>query len=146
MPAEILDRCRVLKEKWKNSQPQMGATHRIDFKEEQLSHPRLPHLQATIQLKQINSVGVAGPHFLIACEDLCRNGERPGRLRLFRLPGIARLTRREREVAQLACEGRSNKEIAQNASLSLPTVKKHLHSVFRKLAVPSRSRLVALTV
>jgi DNA-binding CsgD family transcriptional regulator len=26
----------------------------------------------------------------------------------------------------------------------LPTVKKHLHSVFRKLQVPSRTRLVAL--
>ena len=146
IPREILDRCRVLKEHWKNARPQMGAIRRIDFKEEQLHHPRLPHLRATIQLKQINSVGVAGPHFLIACENRCRNGEHSGRLRLFQLPGIARLTRREREVAQLACEGRSNKEIAQNACLSLPTVKKHLHSVFRKLAVPSRSRLVALTV
>jgi DNA-binding NarL/FixJ family response regulator len=41
------------------------------------------------------------------------------------LPGLTRLTRREREVAQLACEGRSNKEIAENACLSLQTVKKH---------------------
>jgi DNA-binding CsgD family transcriptional regulator len=147
IPSEILDQCRVLKERWKNARPQMRAVRRrSDFKEEQLRHPRLPHLRATIQLKRINSVGVAGPHFLIACEDACRNGALSGRLRVFRLPGLARLTRREREVAQLACEGRSNKEIAQNASLSLPTVKKHLHSVFRKLAVPSRSRLVALTV
>jgi DNA-binding CsgD family transcriptional regulator len=145
MPPAILDRCGVLKEQWRNAQLKMSATRRIDFKEEQVNHPRLPHLRATIQLKQVNSVGVAGPHFLIVCEDLCRNGERSGRLRLFRLPGIARLTRRERQIAQLACEGRSNKEIAQNASVSLPTVKKHLHSVFRKLAVPSRSRLVALT-
>jgi DNA-binding CsgD family transcriptional regulator len=146
IPAEILDRCRVLKEKWRNAQPQRRATRGIDFNEEQVSHPHLPHLQATIQLRRINSIGVAGPHFLIACEDICRNGERSGRFRLFRLPGLTRLTRREREVAQLACEGRSNKEIAQNACLSLPTVKKHLHSVFRKLAVPSRSRLLALTV
>jgi DNA-binding CsgD family transcriptional regulator len=144
LPSEILDRCGVLKQKWRSAQ-QVHATRRIDFKEEQVNHPGLPNLRATIQLKQINSVGVAGPHFLIACEDLGQNGERTGRLRLFRLPGIARLTRREREIAQLACEGRSNKEIAQNACLSLPTVKKHLHSVFRKLAVPSRSRLVALT-
>ena len=144
MPSEILDRCRVLKEKWRTAQPQMGRRRRTDFKEEQVNHPRLPDLRATIQLKQINSVGVARPHFFIACEDLCRYGERSGRFGLFRLPGLARLTRREREVAQLACEGRSNKEIAQNACLSLPTVKKHLHSVFRKLQVPSRSRLVAL--
>lgn len=144
MPPEILDRCRVLKEKWKNADPQTRAACRADCKEEDVNHPHQPHLRATIHLKQINSVGVAGPHFLIACEDRCRNGQRFGRLGLFRLPGIARLTRREREVAQLVCEGRSNKEIAQNACLSLPTVKKHLHSVFRKLEVPSRTRLVAL--
>jgi DNA-binding CsgD family transcriptional regulator len=145
MPSEILDQCRVLKEKWRNAKPQERATRRSDFKEEEVSNPRQPHLRATIQLKQINSVGVAGPHFLIACANRCRDGQRSPRLGLFRLPGIARLTRREREVAQLACEGRSNKEIAQNACLSLPTVKKHLHSVFRKLQVPSRTRLVALT-
>jgi DNA-binding CsgD family transcriptional regulator len=144
MPSEILERCRDLKEKWKTAQSKTRATRRIDFKEEEVNHPRRPHLRASIHLKQINSVGVAGPHFLIACEDLCRNGKRSGRLGLFRLPGIARLTRREREIAQLACEGRSNKEIAENACLSLQTVKKHLHSVFRKLQVPSRSRLVAL--
>jgi DNA-binding CsgD family transcriptional regulator len=122
----------------------MLATRRADFKEEGVNHPRQPDLRATIHLKQINSVGVAGSHFLIACENLCRNGERSGRFGLFRLPGLARLTRREREVAQLVCEGRSNKEITQNACLSLPTVKKHLHSLFRKLQVPSRTRLVAL--
>jgi DNA-binding CsgD family transcriptional regulator len=144
IPAEILDRCRVLKQEWMNARRRTHSEQRTDFKEEQVGHPRSPHLRATIQLKQINSVGVAGPHFLIACEDRCRSGEHSWRRRLLRLPGIARLTRREREVAQLACEGRSNKEIAENACLSLPTVKKHLHSVFRKLQVPSRTRLVAL--
>jgi DNA-binding CsgD family transcriptional regulator len=145
IPSAILDRCRVLKEEWRNAQPQIRTARRSNFKEEQVHHRHQPQLQATIQLKQINSVGVAGPHFLIACEDLCRNGQRSGRLGLFRLPGLGRLTRREREVAQLVCEGRSNKEIAANACLSLQTVKKHLHSVFRKLQVPSRTRLVALT-
>ncbi len=144
MPSEILERCRALKEKWRTAKPQGRAPRRVDFKEEEVTHPREPHLRATIHLKQINSVGVAGPHFLIACEDLCQTAQRSPRLSLFRLPGIARLTRREREVAQLVCEGQSNKEIAQNACLSLPTVKKHLHSVFRKLQVPSRTRLVAL--
>jgi DNA-binding CsgD family transcriptional regulator len=42
------------------------------------------------------------------------------------------------------CEGRSNQEIADEARLSLPMVKKHLHAVFRKLEVNSRSRLIAL--
>jgi DNA-binding CsgD family transcriptional regulator len=145
VPSEVLDRCRVLKEKWRTAKLRGRAVRRVDSKEAEVNHPRQPNLRAVIHLKQINSVGVAGPHFLIACEDLCRTQQRSRRLSLFRLPGIARLTRREREVAQLVCEGRSNKEIAQNACLSLPTVKKHLHSVFRKLQVPSRTRLVALT-
>src|SRR5262249_50055064 len=55
MPSEILDRCRVLKEKWKNAKPQMRATRRSDFKEEEVNHPRHPRLRATIHLKQINS-------------------------------------------------------------------------------------------
>ena len=144
IPTKILDRCGVLKQQWLNAQSQMRSGRLTEFTEEQVHHPRSPNLRATIQLTQIKSASVARPHFLIACEDLWRNGvafRRPG---LFRLPTFARLTRREREVAQLACEGRSNKEIAQKACLSLQTVKKHLHSVFRKLEVPSRSRLVAL--
>jgi DNA-binding CsgD family transcriptional regulator len=145
LPPEILDRCRGLKQRWIafSERDAIGAC-RSNFKEQQVQHPRLAYLRATIQLKQIHSFGVARPRFLVACEDLCRNGEQQGRFGLFRLPGIARLTRREREVAQLACRGCSNKEIAQDACLSLPTVKKHLHSIFRKLQVPSRTRLVAL--
>jgi DNA-binding CsgD family transcriptional regulator len=51
---------------------------------------------------------------------------------------------REQEVARLVCNGQSNQEIADTAHLSVAMVKKHLHAVFRKLEVPSRSRLVAL--
>jgi len=144
IPAEIVAQCRVLKQRWVDAQPQVRSGRQTEFTDEQVQHPRSSNLRATIQLTQIKSASVARPHFLIACEDLCRTSERSGRLGLFRLPGIARLTRREREVAQLACEGHSNQEIADNACLSLQTVKKHLHSVFRKLEVPSRSRLVAL--
>jgi hypothetical protein len=35
-------------------------------------------------------------------------------------------------------------EIADDAGLSLPTVKKHIHLIFRKLEVTSRSQLIAL--
>ena len=144
IPSEILDRCRVLKQQWSNTQRQMHSGRQIELIEEQVHHPHSRNLRATIQLTQVKSANVARPHFLIACEDLYRNGARFRRPQLFRLPAFARLTRREREVAQLACEGHSNKEIAENACLSLQTVKKHLHSVFRKLEVPSRSRLMAL--
>lgn len=143
IPSEILDRCRLLKQQWADAQrpvaPQTG------FKEERVHHPRLPHLRATVHLKQLKSSGIARPHFLIECEDLRRDAAagRTGQASA-RLPHLARLTRREQEVARLACEGRSNKEIADNACVSLQMVKKHLHAIFRKLEVSSRSRLVAL--
>jgi len=108
-------------------------------------HPRSPHLRATVHLKQLGSAGVAQPHFLIECEDLRRHAAlSKGSAASARLPHLVRLTRREQEVARLVCEGRSNQEIADDACLSLPMVKKHLHAVFRKLEVPSRSRLITL--
>ncbi|MGE5213172.1 MAG: response regulator transcription factor, partial [Nitrospirota bacterium] len=138
VPAEIVDECRFLKQRWANAQLQTESGRQTEFIEKQVEHSHWHNLRATIQLAQVKSARVARPHFLIACEDLCRNGTVFRQPQIFRLPAFARLTRREREVAQLACEGRSNKEIAENACLSLQTVKKHLHSVFRKLHVPSR--------
>jgi DNA-binding CsgD family transcriptional regulator len=114
------------------------------LKEERVRHPRSPRLRATIHLKQLSSCGVAQPHFLIECEDLRSSTNAHAGPTSARLPHLVRLTRREQEVARLVCEGRSNQEIAENARLSLPMVKKHLHAVFRKLEVPSRSRLITL--
>jgi DNA-binding CsgD family transcriptional regulator len=143
IPSEILDRCRLLKQQWAEAQRPIAPL--TGFKEERVHHPRLPRLRATVQLKQLMSVGVTRPHFLIECEDLRRHAAlSTGSAASARLPHLVRLTRREQEVARLVCEGRSNQEIANDTCLSLPMVKKHLHAVFRKLEVPSRTRLVAL--
>src|SRR5438094_4980194 len=142
IPAEILDRCRLLKQQWVDAAP---AKRRLaSFGEEQVHHPRSPHLRATLHLKQLSSAGVAQPHFLIECEDLRSSTAPRAAPTGSRLPHLVRLTRREQEVARLVCEGRSNQEIADDACLSLQMVKKHLHAVFRKLEVPSRSRLMTL--
>jgi DNA-binding CsgD family transcriptional regulator len=142
IPSEILDRCRLLKQQWAHAQrpiaPQAG------FKEERVRHPRSPHLRATLHLKRLSSAGVARPHFLIECEDLRSSAAVRTGPASVRLPHLARLTRREQEVARLVCEGRSNQEIADQACLSLAMVKKHLHAIFHKLEVNSRSRLIAL--
>src|SRR5437667_2677649 len=143
IPCEILDRCRLLKQQWADAHPRTFSGPQTGFKEERVHHPRSPHLRATLHLKQLNSAGVARPHFLIECEDLRSSAARTGAASA-RLPHLARLTRREQEVARLVCEGRSNQEIADDACLSLPMVKKHVHAIFRKLEVPSRSRLIAL--
>jgi DNA-binding CsgD family transcriptional regulator len=51
------------------------------------------------------------------------------------------LTEAERRVAQLAAEGRHNKEIASTLFLSVGTVEMHLSRVYRKLGVRSRTEL-----
>src|SRR5881392_1784811 len=127
IPAEILDRCRLLKQQWVDAAP---AKRRLaSFGEEQVHHPRSPHLRATLHLKQLSSCGVAQPHFLIECEDLRRQAGAHTAPASSSLPHLIRLTRREQEVARLVCEGRSNQEIADGARLSLSMVKKHLHAI-----------------
>jgi DNA-binding CsgD family transcriptional regulator len=51
------------------------------------------------------------------------------------------LTRAERAVVTLVCQGQSNREIAERLVLSTKTVEFHLTNVFRKLDVSSRGEL-----
>ncbi len=56
-------------------------------------------------------------------------------------PELAALSSRERQIVQLAADGRSNLEIARSLSISHKTVEKHLGSAFQKLGVSSRREL-----
>ncbi|MET0583176.1 MAG: response regulator transcription factor [Pseudoxanthomonas sp.] len=49
------------------------------------------------------------------------------------------LTQRESQVLQLIGQGLSNKEIARELSLSISTVKHHVHNVLDKLQLPGRT-------
>src|SRR6266571_1177360 len=102
IPCEILDRCRLLKQQWAHAQHPIAPE--TGFKEERVRHPQSPHLRATLHLRQLSSVGVAQPHFLIECEDLRRQAAPRGGTASSRLPHLVRLTRREQEVARLVCE------------------------------------------
>jgi DNA-binding NarL/FixJ family response regulator len=53
----------------------------------------------------------------------------------------AALSPREREVAELAATGRTNKEIAKELFVSAKTVEKHLIAAMRKLQLRSRFEL-----
>lgn len=53
------------------------------------------------------------------------------------------ITRRELDVIERVRQGHSNLDIAQDLFISLSTVKCHLKSMFAKLAVDSRTELVA---
>jgi DNA-binding NarL/FixJ family response regulator len=52
--------------------------------------------------------------------------------------GLGALSAREREVAGLVAEGRTNREIAATLYLSEKTVENHMSRIFAKLGVPSR--------
>jgi DNA-binding NarL/FixJ family response regulator len=54
------------------------------------------------------------------------------------------LTERERQIATLAGNGVSNKDIALDIGISVRTVEGHLYQVFTKLGVSSRSDLLGL--
>jgi len=60
------------------------------------------------------------------------------------LPRAGSLTAREREIAEHTARGLSNKEVAHVMTISTATVKAHLTSVFRKLAVRDRAQLLVL--
>jgi DNA-binding NarL/FixJ family response regulator len=51
------------------------------------------------------------------------------------------LTSRERQIARFASEGLSNRAIAKNLGIGAGTVKVHLHRIFEKLGIRSRSAL-----
>lgn len=59
-------------------------------------------------------------------------------------PAGARLTRRERVVYRLLCNGMTNKQIANQLVISENTVRFHLKGLYSKLRVRSRLHAVAL--
>jgi DNA-binding CsgD family transcriptional regulator len=70
--------------------------------------------------------------------ELLATGER---VRPRSVQGGESLTPQERRVAEMAADGQSNIEIASQLFISPRTVEFHLHKVFRKLGVRSRTQL-----
>jgi DNA-binding CsgD family transcriptional regulator len=142
IPAEILRECEGLKELYR--EPMSNDTPSMVQSTSAVHSSSWPNLRAMIQVERLGSAAVARPHFLLQFQDLRGNDQTILDSRSTRLANLAYLTSREGELANLVREGHSNQEIAERVRCSLPTVKKHLHSIFNKLEVPSRSRLMAL--
>ena len=75
-----------------------------------------------------------------AHHELRATGARP---RKIVLTGVEFLTASELRVCQLAANGLSNPEIAQQLYLTRKTVETHLGHAYRKLGISSRNRLTA---
>jgi DNA-binding CsgD family transcriptional regulator len=82
----------------------------------------------------------AAPLAARAERELLATGARPRRIALS---GVESLTPSERRVAEMAAEGPTNREIAQALFVTQRTVEVHLTSIYRKLAISSRSQLAA---
>ncbi len=54
------------------------------------------------------------------------------------------ITKRERDIIDKICEGKTNQQIADELFISLQTVKDHTHRIYTKIGINSRMKLVQL--
>jgi NarL family two-component system response regulator LiaR len=73
---------------------------------------------------------------VLALAQAARNGQKPG----------GDLSRRELEVLELLVAGKSNPEIAEALTISLPTVKSHVSSILSKLGAANRAEAASVAV
>jgi DNA-binding CsgD family transcriptional regulator len=80
-----------------------------------------------------------------ARQELRRAGVRVGRggRRGAASAGVASLSRREQEIANLVADGLTNREIGSRLYLSEKTIETHLTHVFQKLGLRSRAQVAA---
>jgi DNA-binding NarL/FixJ family response regulator len=96
--------------------------------------------QEVIHAMRAVHAGEAVLHPAIAGRLLSRASRPP--TRMVAAQGNELLTEREVEVLRCAARGLSNKEIASQLVLSVPTVKAHLVNIFNKMGVGSRTEAV----
>ena len=54
------------------------------------------------------------------------------------------VTKRERQIVQKICLGKTNQQIANELFISLQTVKDHTHRIYSKIGINSRMQLVQM--
>jgi LuxR family maltose regulon positive regulatory protein len=95
-------------------------------------------------LDTLESTKIDTEPFVALVTALDRNlAEKLGFVKPRRARKKAPLTRREREVFQLMCQGLANREIARTLWISESTVKVHVHHVLTKMGVRTRTEAVA---
>jgi two-component system nitrate/nitrite response regulator NarL len=94
--------------------------------------------------------GAAGDVLLRAVEAVAAGGQWMDRDAMEQVvgrlaaPDAPSLTPREADVVRLVVKGRRNKEIARDLGITEGTVKMHLHNIYEKLGVSSRTELALL--
>ena len=101
-------------------------------------HPTTPSLSASIEFLPSRSLSLSKGTFLVTLEE-DHSSERV----LDVSHKLNQLTRRERECALLAAEGLHNGDIAKRLGKSQITVRNQLSSIYKKLGIDSRNKLIA---
>jgi DNA-binding CsgD family transcriptional regulator len=156
-PRAILARCRGLLADAREAERHFDEALRLHAEQPNPLDQARTRLNLGEHLRRTGRRAAARPHLRSAMEVFDSLGARlladraAGELRASgevarrRPPGaVSDLTPRERQVARLATAGASNGEVAARLFLSQKTVEYHLHKVFTKLGVTSRTDLAAL--
>lgn len=142
LPAPLREACLELKARWNASlrkRPVAGAPER-----RVVPHPQRAGLRATVAMHVPEAAPLGKPGFLVEFEPVELSPHADGaEKRRLRPAALDSLTARERELVQLVCAGKSNQEIATHLGKALGSVKNGLHTIFKKLRVPSRGGLIA---
>ncbi len=113
---------------------------------ETVAHPEQAGLRAQLTVLNNPSSALARPRFLVVLD--LRTASPAGEGAVLgaaeRMGPLRELSPREREIALLVAEGRSNAEIAAFLNKSVLTIKTQLNAVFRKLGVGSRAKLITM--
>jgi DNA-binding CsgD family transcriptional regulator/PAS domain-containing protein len=109
-----------------------------------VAHPTLAHLEADCSLFSLDDPLLSRPYLFVQIVNRhVLDSSAPGGGRR-QMTVLARLTPREREVALLVRDGHGNDEIAGRLHKGVGTVKNQLRSIFTKLEIDSRAKLIAL--
>jgi DNA-binding CsgD family transcriptional regulator len=123
--------------------PEVARTHLLYgdwLRRERRAVDAREHLrQAAVAFEEMGMMGFARRARL----ELAAAGETVGE---FNTRGCAGLTAREAQISHLVAEGATNAEIATRLFITCRTVEYHLHKVFRKLGVASRTQLARLVM
>lgn len=109
-----------------------------------LQHPKLKQLQADCSLFSLDDPLLSRPYLFVQLVNReMLNATGPVAMDR-QLAVFSKLTQRERDVALLVRDGLSNEEIASRLRKGIGTVKNQLRSVFGKLEINSRAKLISM--
>ena len=128
LPPDVLEVCRAVDE-WPIGRPHVYAK------------PGRPRFSCRIRKVQLHSSSLHRPMILLRFDDAEMMPIDRDPAHTFRVHSA--LTPCERELALLVCEGKSNREIAEELCKSGATVRNQLHSIYEKLHISRRAQLIA---